>query len=103
MDVALRIENYLDTKFKPGKEYQDKIRSIIYNINDKVNIQPAFVLLSKQVTPEEFAELDLRTLAHEEIQNERKKAFEDVYLSQRTDLEREQVVQDPSYQGMFRC
>jgi hypothetical protein len=60
--------------FKCGKPYNDKSRSIIYNLSDKKNKMPILALLKKQVSPEQFVTTDMRDLASNELKQQRENA-----------------------------
>ena len=54
LECALRLENYLSMNFKHGKPYNDKSRSLIFNLTDQKNPNARLALLYKRVTPEDF-------------------------------------------------
>ena len=68
LECALRLEDHLSKSFKHGKPYNDKSRSLLFNLGDSKNPNPRLALLTKSVTPEEFLTIDIRRLASDEIQ-----------------------------------
>ena len=67
LECALRLENHLSLSFKHGKPYNDKGRSLIFNLTDQKNPNARLMLLHKRVTPESFLEMDIRLLASDEL------------------------------------
>jgi len=63
----LRLENELYRLFKSGKPYNDKARQLIFNLEDPKNPNARMALLSRQETPEDFLNLDVRLFASEEL------------------------------------
>lgn len=47
IDLAVRIEDKIFSLFKHGKPYNDKSRSIIFNLCDTKNLLPLYSLLTK--------------------------------------------------------
>jgi hypothetical protein len=74
IDIALRMEQEMFKIFKCGKPYNDKSRSIIFNLSDKKNKMPILALFKMQVTPEEFVSIDMRDLASNELKKQRENA-----------------------------
>ena len=54
LECALRLENQLSLTFKHGKPYNDKSRSLLFNLGDEKNPNARLALLTKKVTPEAF-------------------------------------------------
>ena len=54
LECALRLEDHLSLNFKHGKPYNDKSRSLIFNLTDQKNPNARLALLYKRVTPEDF-------------------------------------------------
>jgi hypothetical protein len=50
----LRLENEIYRLYKSGKGYNDKSRSLIFNLEDMKNPNARRALLAKEVSPEEF-------------------------------------------------
>jgi len=67
LECALRLEDHLSRNFQHGKPYNDKSRSLLFNLGDSKNPNPRLALLTKSVTPEEFLTMDIRRLASDEI------------------------------------
>ncbi len=62
-ECALRIEDEVYRLFKAGKLYCDRCRSILYNLQDENNKRPQDLLLKKEVSPEDFVNMDMREIA----------------------------------------
>lgn len=93
VDLALRIENQMFRAFKHGKAYNDKTRSIIYNLTDEKNIDPLMTLLRQKISPEDFVMVDLRKLASEKMKKYREDAEKRGLWNKRTDWDCELVKQ----------
>ena len=76
-----------------GKPYNDKTRSMIFNLNDEKNMGPLLKLLKKQISPEELVTCDLRKLASEKLKKERNEAEKRGLWENRTDWDTELVKQ----------
>ena len=104
VDLALRIENQMFKVFKHGKGYNDKTRSIIFNLTDEKNIDPLMTLLRQKISPEDFVMVDLRKLASEKMKKDREEAEKRGLWNKRTDWDCELVKQKgDNYKGMFNC
>jgi|APCry1669190731_1035312.scaffolds.fasta_scaffold101809_1 hypothetical protein len=75
--------------FKCGKPYNDKSRSIIFNLSDKKNNLPILSLFKKEITPEEFVVIDIRNLASSELKTQREKSQQIGMWNKRTDWNKE--------------
>ena len=67
LECALRLEDFLSHNYQHGKPYNDKSRSLLFNLGDKKNPNARLSLLTKRVTPEEFINMDVRLLASDEL------------------------------------
>lgn len=67
LECALRLENHLSLNFKHGKPYNDKGRSLVFNLTDEKNPKVRLALLHQEVTPEQFLKMDIRQLASDEL------------------------------------
>ena len=103
IDLTLKIENQIFKLFKCGKSYNDKSRSVIFNLRDQKNLHPLVVLLNQEISPEEFVMVDLRMLASEEMKNEREEASMRGLWNKRTDWDKELVKPQADYKGIFKC
>jgi hypothetical protein len=93
VDLALRIENHMFKMYRCGKAYNDKTRSIIFNLTDEKNIHPFMTLLKHKISPEEFVMVDLRKLASDKMKNDREEAEKWGLWNKRTDWDCELVKQ----------
>ena len=90
--------------FKHGKGYNDKTRSIIFNLTDEKNIDPLMTLLKQKISPEDFVMVDQRKLASEKMKKDREEAEKRGLWNKRTDWDCELVKQQgDKYKGMFNC
>ena len=90
--------------YRCGKAYNDKSRSIIYNLTDEKNLHPLMTLLKQKISPEEFVTVDLRKLASEKMKKDREDAEKRGLWNKRTDWDCELVKQQgDKYKGMFKC
>ena len=103
VDLALRLENALFKHYGCGKNYNDKSRSLIFNLTDKNNSEPIQALLLLKLTPEEFVTTDPRALASQEMKKERDAAMLRGLWNKRTDWDQEVVRNNEEYKGMFKC
>ena len=71
VDLALRLENKMFELYKCGKAYNDKTRSILFNLQDQNNNEPMLALILQKVTAEEFVTLDVRKLASSKMKKAR--------------------------------
>jgi len=100
----LRLEDHLYKKFKHGKPYNDKSRSLLFNLLDKKNPNARLALLTERVSPEEFLCMDIRKLASDEIKEQRQTAIQMNMHDKRTDWATEEVKQQgEKYKGLFPC
>lgn len=76
-----------------GKAYNDKSRSILFNLTDQKNMAPLMKLLKQQISPEDFVVCDLRKLASEKMKKERDDAEKRGHHNRRTDWDCELVKQ----------
>lgn len=104
LECALRLEDHLSLKFKHGKPYNDKGRSLIFNLTDEKNPKVRLALLYKKVTPEAFLAMDIRHLASDELKRQREVARKADMQDKRTDWATEEVkAQGEKYKGLFPC
>ena len=74
IELGLRIETETFRVFKDEKQYNNKIRAIIFNLTDKSNCEPILALLSEQISPEDFVNCDIRQLASSKLKQKRETA-----------------------------
>ena len=91
LQCALRLEDHLSRTFQHGKPYNDKSRSLLFNLGDPKNPNPRLILLTKKVTPEEFLCMDVRLMASDEVQEHREKELKSSMHNKRTDWDTEEV------------
>lgn len=91
IDLALRIENEMYRLFKHGKPYNDKTRSIIYNLTDTKNQGPLLAVLNMNISPEDFVSMDPRKHASDAMKREREEAMKRGMHDKRTDWDQEVV------------
>ena len=61
-------------------------------------------LILKSISPEEFLQVDVRTLASDEVKQKRAEAEKINMYNKRTDWENEEVkAQGDNYKGLFNC
>jgi len=89
--------------FKHGKPYNDKMRSIIYNLTDDKNRGPLLAVLKMNISPEDFVSMDPRKHASEAMKKEREEAMKRGMHNKRTDWDQEIVKGQSDYKGMFKC
>jgi len=88
---------------KCGKAYNDKSRSLIFNLSDTRNPEPFLALVTRKVTPEDFVSLDPKQLASSKMKKEREASVMKGLWNKRTDWDKELVKNDEKYKGMFKC
>jgi len=104
LEIALRLEDEIYRLFKAGKPYCDKSRSVIFNLSDPKNPKPVKMLLSEQVTPENFLKIDPLLWASEDTLQTRENHEMNGMWEKRSDWEAEEVkMQGESYTGLFLC
>ena len=69
LECAIRIEELLYKTLKSGKPYVDKSRSILFNLQDTKNSTLRQKLIFKEISPEEFLQVDVRKFASEDVKN----------------------------------
>ena len=61
-------------------------------------------LILKEISPEDFLQVDLRKFASEEVKNQRIAAEKTNMYNKRTDWDNEEVkAQGDAYKGLFKC
>ena len=70
---------------KCGKPYNDKSRSIIYNLTDSKNTEPVLRLLLGIIEPEKFVTIDPKKLASSKMKKEREDMLLKGLWNKRTD------------------
>lgn len=85
VDLALRIENEMFRIFKHGKPYNDKTRSIIYNLTDNKNQSPLLAVLNMNISPEDFVIIDPKKLASEAMKKRDDESMKRGMHDKRTD------------------
>ena len=61
-------------------------------------------MIMKEITPEEFLHVDVRTLASDEVKQMRAEAEKVNMYNKRTDWDTEEVkAQGENYKGLFKC
>lgn len=91
LELALRLEDEIYRIYKAGKPYCDKSRSVLFNLGDQKNPKPKKMLLSQQVTPEEFLKIDMLELASEEVLIKRESDMMHGMWEKRSDWDQEEV------------
>lgn len=89
--------------FKHGKPYNDKTRSIIYNLTDSKNTEPLIRLLLGIIEPENFVTIDPQKLASSAMKKEREEMLMKGLWNKRTDWDQVLVKENEKYKGMFNC
>jgi hypothetical protein len=92
LECALRLENEIYRLFKAGKLYNDKARSVLFNLQDVRNKKASQMLLKKTVSPEEFLQLDPKEYAGEEQVLKVLAAEKTSFNNSRTDWAQEEVL-----------
>jgi len=93
LDCGLRLENEVHRLFKHGKPYTDKARSLIHNLENTQHSNAQRVLLTKEVSPEDFVQGDVRSFASDELKTAREIAEKTNLHNCRSDWDTEQVRQ----------
>ena len=91
LECAIRIEELLYKTLKSGKPYVDKSRSILFNLQDTKNSTLRQKLIFKEISPEEFLQVDVRKFASEDVKNQRIAAEKTNMYNKRTDWDNEEV------------
>ena len=91
LECAIRIEELLYKTLKAGKPYVDKSRSILFNLQDTKNSTLRQKLIFKEISPEEFLQVDVRKFASEDVKNQRIAAEKTNMYNKRTDWDNEEV------------
>lgn len=104
LQCALRLEEEIYRVHRSGKPYVDKSRSLLFNLQDAKNPTARMKLILKEITPEEFLQVDVRTLASDEVKQKRAEAEKTNMYNKRTDWDTEEVkAQGENYKGLFKC
>ena len=104
LQCALRLEDEIYRLHKSGKPYVDKSRSVLSNLRDAKNPTARNKLILKELTPEDFLQVDVRKFATDEVKEQRAEAEKTNMYNKRTDWDCEEVkAQGDKFKGLFNC
>ena len=89
IQVAIKIEEVLNSKFKDKKNYSDKARSLLFNLRDPKNPELKKKVLFEEYSPESFVTLSPKDLASKDLKDERQKLLKENLDARRTDWNKE--------------
>ena len=101
-NVSVNLETELMRHFPEAKSYQNKARSLIFNLKDKSNVWLKESLLNGSLDPKRAVKLEAKELASEAKKNQRAKTMEHDLQARRTDWAQEQA-KNSNKEGFFTC
>ena len=105
--IGVSIENAVfELTHNGGKitnEYNSKVRSLVFNLTDKSNIELKKKLIKQDIKPRELAQLSAHELASAKKKEERKNAEKEALDSRRTDIVQEHLKKTFTGNGFFTC
>lgn len=99
---GLQIEKELFTNYPNLKEYQDKARSLVFNLKDPRNYELREKIMCGILSPNQVVVMDPKELACQELRDKRDKITQDNLNSRRTDWLIENAASKGNV-GFFTC
>ncbi|CDW76467.1 transcription elongation factor a 1 [Stylonychia lemnae] len=96
------IEKELFNKFPNIKEYQDKARSLVFNLKDSRNPELRVSLMQGILNPTQLVTMDPKEMASSQLKEQRDKIIKDNLNSRRTDWHLENAAAKGNV-GFFTC
>ena len=85
-DVAIALESAMNRTYGPAsKDYGQKARTLLFNLNDKENVALRLKLMAGAITALDAVKMDPKELASERLQKERQDAEKANLDARRTD------------------